>query len=113
MNNFLYRAGDKVKCAFFGDKVFKLYAYSEGSYLYIEHEGGFISFCAEGRHMKSHTHSTLTLVDRQKTKVEFIVWMNLYPNKDDNTYYASKEIADQKCLSDRIACVELKGECEI
>jgi len=112
MNNFLYRAGDKVKCAFFGDKVFTLIEKGFSNYLYIEKYGCSLAFYLDGRFEDDHTHSILTLVERPKTKVEFIVWVNIFPN-NYRVSHNSKHSADRTIRTDRITCVELKGEYEI
>jgi len=114
MSKIEFKVGDRVKCSFYGDKIFTLTGHDPDGYLFIEYEGHSLSFYRDGRHSRQHTHSPLTLIDgaKPKVKVEVCIWSNIYAD-NDNTYYTSKGLADQSCWHDRIACVELKGEYEI
>ena len=111
MSEFEFKVGDKVKCAFFGDKIFTL-AKNQGGYLCIEHKNNYVSFYRDGRESENHTHPVLTFVERPKTKVKVVRWMNIYPQWT-SCNFLDKQAADTNAKDSRIACVELKGEYEI
>jgi len=112
MSEFEFKAGDRVKCTFFGDKIFTLKKSSSLELLRFDIGDTFFSFYKDGTYEELHTHPVLTLVERPKVKVEVCVWMNIYPN-GDNVWYRSKKLADNYATDIRVACVELKGEYEV
>jgi len=114
MSQIEFKVGDKVKCAFFGDKIFTLTGHDPDGYLFIEYEDHSLSFYRDGRHSKFHTHSSLLLIggEKPKTKVKVVRWMNIYPQWT-SCNFLDKQAADTNAKDSRIACVELKGEYEI
>jgi len=111
MSEFEFKVGDKVKCTFYGDRIFTLYESEDDRYLVITCEGD--SFLKNGTQHGYHTHPVLTLVERPKTKVKVTRWASIYPN-DCMTYVHNDEQSARKHSDkDAIACVELTGEYEI
>lgn len=68
-----FRAGDKVKCTFFGDEVFELVEHTGYYPLKIKRESCEYIFQRDGRYCVHHTSSVLTLVSRPKKK-ESVTW---------------------------------------
>jgi len=119
MSEFIFKVGDRVKCHFYGDKVFTLEKSISGhgsDYLIIDTGADFLSFYKDGRCMFNHTHSSLILVERAKTKVKVKRYVNIYRNAISFAHVTRAEAdatADAKADHDRIACVELTGEYEV
>ena len=72
MSQIEFKVGDKVKCAFYGDKIFTLTGHDPDGYLFIEYEDHSLSFYRDGRHSKFHTHSSLLLIDGEKPLVHLV-----------------------------------------
>lgn len=83
-DDFIFQAGDKVKCAFFGDEVFVLVdnnIYNTADYpLMLSKVGDQGMFTTDGRLHTSHTHPVLTLVERPKKKIKKKYWVASYKN---------------------------------
>ena len=116
MSEFEFKAGDRVKCVFFGDKTFTLTQSISGLCVFVEHEGHFFTFLKDGRYSTHHTHPSITLVERPKTKHTVSRYVNVYASDNSRDYdtYTTRADADKYAgIVARIACVELKGEYEI
>jgi len=64
-----FKAGGKVKCAFFGDEVFELKYVTGCRDIYpltISRLGSYDTFTIDGRSSSMHTHPILILVERKK-----------------------------------------------
>ena len=111
MTDLEFKAGDKVKCYFYGDEVFTLEMFG--------HNIGFslkqvpLIFLDDGRYYESHTHPVLTLVERPKVKVQVTRWANIYPDGVADLSYKTESEAKRNAQSIAIACVELNGVYEI
>lgn len=74
-----FKAGDKVKCVFFGDEVFTLQninadKYYEDYIFKIEYKDITHSFTIDGKYYSQHTHPVLTLVERPTKKIAKRFW---------------------------------------
>ena len=108
MSNFEFKVGDRVKCTFFGDRIFTLIA--DGSFLLLENKREL--FLYDGKHQKSHTHPVLTLVERPKVKVKVTLWANLYKGGVAEVSYKTEALARRNAQELAIGCVKLTGEYE-
>jgi len=66
MIEFEFKVGDRVKCYFYGDKVFTLVR--EGSFFRLNNKREL--FWDNGKYQDSHSAPVLTLVERPNKKVE-------------------------------------------
>jgi hypothetical protein len=67
----IFKPGDKVKCAFFGDEVFLLELGGGFNFPICFKRGNSVwEFLLDGRYSDGHTHPVLTLVERPKEKVK-------------------------------------------
>lgn len=114
-----YQAGDKVKCAFFGEEVFELKGIKAekcaGIYfpLYFEYNNANHYFTTDGKDSLKHTHPILTLVERpKKKKIKLDFWVNVY---DDGVCCLShtKDRADMVAGEDIIACEHFERIIEV
>lgn len=78
----IFKAGDRVRCAFFGEEIFTLQ--HNGNHLpNFSRDGTCYDFLEDGRWAKSHTASCLTLVERPKEKVSrklYVATTTIYVN---------------------------------
>lgn len=115
---FKFKAGDKVKCVFYGDKVFTLGRSDRIDYLYLMELGGTSqpTFMEDGRYNHSHTHPSITLVERPKVKVKkrYSGWVNVYSDgRDGGGIYPSKERAKLRAVGYASSTIEVTGEYEV
>ena len=112
MTEFEFKSGDKVKCAFYGDKIFTLEAFQFSDGLIIKYGDDCVTFLADGRYMRSHTQPVLTLVERPNTKVKITRWINVYQYGSEWATYSTASQARKYANETVIASVELTGEYE-
>ena len=115
MSEFEFKVGDRVTCHFYGDKVFTLEKSILGDargYVTIDTGADFLSFYKDGRYRLNHTHSSLILVERAKTKVKVKRYVNIY---SDGFSFAheTRSSADASAWQGLLTCVELTGEYEV
>ena len=113
MTEFEFKAGDKVKCAFFGDEVFELREDGGNFLVILERKDSEMFFLKDGRYTQYHTHPVLTLVERPNTKVKITRWINVYQYGSEWATYSTASQARKYANETVIASVELKGEYEI
>lgn len=110
-----FKAGDKVKCYFFGDEVFILDSNRGSDYpLGFDSHGERWTFTDDGRFHDDHSVPVLTLVERSTKKVKktYSGWLNIYPS-GGHGYHKERDKADFFADDDRIACIQIKGEYEV
>lgn len=115
---FKFKVGDKVKCVFFGDRVFTLGKADILDNLYLLELVGVSqpTFMEDGRYNPYHTHPVLTLVERPKKKVkkqrQYNAWVNVYPDGVGDRVHGSESSAKQFANEDRLTCVQVSGSYE-
>ena len=103
MTDLEFKAGDKVKCYFYGDEVFTLV--KDGSFLRLENKREL--FWNDGKNQKSHTHPALTLVERPKVKTQTQLsgYMKMYHGLLYDTE-AEAEASTTVCF---VGCIKVNG----
>ena len=115
MNKFEFKAGDRVKCVFFGDEIFTLTERITSLTAFpvsFERVGHVLTFLRDGRHSTHHTHPSITLVERPKTKRTIHRYVNVYASKISETHETRDDADKYANIIARVACVELTGEYE-
>jgi len=90
-NNFKFKKGDLVTCAFYGDEVFEIKQRISWKYcLYIEKDDRPIGFTVYGKYQEEHTHPSIKLVNRPE-EYEEVTWHRVYSHKktSDRPNYSS------------------------
>lgn len=116
MNEQIFKPGDFVRCAFYGDRIHVLMSGEVSCYpVEIHVDGGTCSFTEDGRSELSHTHPVLTLVERPKKSVRKGLYQALLKSGDEfmlSTFVcASKERLSEVYMRDQIVgIVEVEVE---